>query len=60
MQQATVSYRGVDPAALAAIITALVQHAPAAATTQALELVRAGVDDRDWDRLMAAIAPLPI
>ena len=59
MQNATVSC-SIDAAAFAAIITALVQHAPAAATTQALELVRANVDDRDWDRLMAAIAPLPV
>ena len=60
MEQATPNCRNVDPAALAAVLSTLVQHAPAAAATEALDRIRANVDERDWARLMAAIAPLPV
>jgi hypothetical protein len=60
MDQSTFTCGNADPVALAAILSTLIQHAPAAATIQALELARASVDDRDWARVMAAIAPLPV
>jgi len=60
MNQATVTCGTADPAAVATILSLLVQRAPAAATTQALEVVLASFSDRDWARLMAAIAPLPV
>jgi hypothetical protein len=60
MERAMSDCRSADPVALAAILSTLIQHAPAAATTQALALARASVDDRDWARVMAAIAPLPV
>jgi hypothetical protein len=49
-----------DPIAVAGLLTLLLQHAPAGATTQALDLVRPRLDDRDWAQVMAAIAPLPV
>jgi hypothetical protein len=60
MEQPAFNCRNADPVALAAILSTLIQHAPAAATAQALALARASVDERDWARVMAAIAPLPV
>jgi hypothetical protein len=60
MELTPVSCRNADPVALAVALSALIQHAPAAATARTLEMIRARVDDREWTRLMAAIAPLPL
>jgi hypothetical protein len=60
MELAPVSCSTDDPAALAAVLSVLVPHAPATATAQAPEFVRAGVGDREWTPLMAAIEPLPV
>jgi hypothetical protein len=49
-----------DPIAVAGLLTMLLQHAPTGATTQALDMVRPQLDDRDWAQVMAAIAPVPV
>jgi hypothetical protein len=46
--------------AVAGLLTMLLEHAPAPATTQALEMVRPRLDDRDWAQVLAAIAPIPV
>jgi hypothetical protein len=59
MQPAPVIDCDAGPIALAVALSTLIQHAPAAVTAQALELIRPRLGEGDWTRLMAAIAPLP-
>jgi len=52
--------RQIDPAVFAAALSVLLEHTPPAAREGALAKARPYVDERDWTRLMAAIAPLPL
>lgn len=60
MEHAALDLDSADPVAVAGLLTMLLEHAPAPATTQALEMVRPRFDDRDWAQVMAAIAPVPV
>jgi hypothetical protein len=51
--------RPIDPAAFAAALSVLLQHMSAAARPRALARVRPYLEERDWERLMDAIAPVP-
>ena len=51
--------RQIDPAALAAALSVLLQHTPPPARSRALAKVRPYFEERDWTRLMDAIAPMP-
>jgi hypothetical protein len=60
MEHVAIDLDSADPVAVAGLLTLLLEHAPAPATTQAIEMVRPRFDDRDWSRVMAAIAPVPV
>jgi len=60
MEHAALDFDSADPVAVAGLLTMLLEHAPAPATTQALEMVRPRFDDRDWAQVLAAIAPIPV
>ena len=52
--------RQIDPSVFAAALSVLLEHPPPAVRERALAKARPYVDERDWTRLMAAIAPLPL
>ncbi len=53
-------FDSADPVAVAGLLTLLLERAPDPATARAPETVRPGIDNRDWARVMAAIAPVPV
>jgi len=60
MERTIPNDRQIDPSVFAAALSVLLEHTPHPARERALAQARPYVDERDWARLMAAIAPLPL
>ena len=58
MERMIPNERQIDPAVFAAALSVLLEHTPPSSRERALAKARPYVDERDWTRLMAAIAPL--